>query len=131
MRSRRVMHVGHDCGPARERGFTLVELMVAILVLVVGMLAMAGTTAVITRQIGGGAQMALAASRAQMRFERLRADACETLTDGSDVARGITEKWTVTNLSRAVEVTVVVAFETQRGPREHEYKTLIPCPEMP
>ena len=116
--------------PPRERGFTLVELMVAMIIFVIGLLALASTTAVTTRHMGGGAQMARAASAAQTRFERLRAEACETITDGSDESRGIAEKWTVTTMPRAVEVTLVVSFDTNRGSREHEYKTIIPCPEL-
>ena len=115
---------------SRRRGFTLVELMVAMIIFVIGLLALASTTAVVTRHMGGGAQMALAASTAQARFERLRSEACETITDGSDEHRGITEKWTVTTMLRAVDVTVVVAFNTARGEREHEYRTIIPCPEL-
>ena len=116
--------------PARERGFTLVELMVTIIILTIGLLAMASTAAVVTRHIGGGAQMALAASTAQARFERLRGEACETITDGSAESRGITETWAVTKVTRAMEVTLVVAFETQNGSREHEYTTRIPCPDL-
>ena len=116
--------------PSRRRGFTLIELMVAMIILVIGILALASTTAVTTRHMGGGAQMARAASAAQARFERLRAEACETVVDGTEESRGITEKWTVTTLPRAVEVTLVVSFHTNRGSREHEYKTIIPCPEL-
>ena len=114
----------------RERGFTLVELMVTIIILTIGLLAMAGTTAIVTKNIGGGAQMALAASTAQARFERLRGQACNALVDGYNTNRGITEKWTVTNLFRAVEVTVSVSFNTDRGERSHDYTTRIPCPEL-
>ena len=121
---------GHQPLPARERGFTLIELMVAMIIFVIGILALASTTAVTTRHMGGGAQMALAASTAQARFERLRAEACETIAAGSAESRGITETWTVSTLLRAVEVTVVVSFHTNRGSREHEYKTVIPCPEL-
>ena len=116
--------------PPRERGFTLIELMVTIIILVIGLFAMAGTTAVVTRHIGGGAQMALAASTAQARFERLRAESCLTLSDGDAESRGISETWVVSNKLRAVEVTLVVGFNTSRGWREHEYKTRIPCPEL-
>ena len=116
--------------PARSRGFTLVELMVTIIVLTIGLLAMAGTTAVITRHIGGGAQMALAAGTAQTRFERLRSDPCAGLASGADTSRGIAEKWTVTAMPRAVRVTDTVSFQTPRGTRSHGYVTLIPCPDI-
>ncbi|HUF26332.1 MAG TPA: prepilin-type N-terminal cleavage/methylation domain-containing protein [Gemmatimonadaceae bacterium] len=117
--------------PGPRRGFTLVELMVTIVLLTVGMLGMAGTTAMMTRQIGGGARMALAATAAQARFETLRSADCASLSAGSASARGITEVWTVTALPRAVQITDTVKFATTRGQRTHAYRSLIPCPDLP
>ena len=105
--------------------------MVSIMILVVGMLGMAGTSAVITRQLGGGAQMALAATAAQARFELLRSGTCTALSGGTAVTHGVTEVWTATALSRAVQVTDTVKFTTTRGQRSHAYRTLIPCPALP
>ena len=105
--------------------------MVTIIVLTIGLLAMAGTTAVITRHLGGGAQMALAATAAQARFERLRSEDCASLASGTASARGIGEKWTVTAKSRVVEVADTVTFTTPRGDRSHAYVTMIPCPDLP
>lgn len=134
MRERARSRARSDATSRRRRrrdGFTLVELMVSIVVLTVGMLGMAGTTAVMTRQIGGGSQMALAASTAQTRFEILRSGSCTTATGGTASSRGIAEVWTVTTLSRAVEVTDTVTFTTPRGSRSHAYRTMIPCPTLP
>ena len=105
--------------------------MVTIVVLTIGLLAMAGTTAVITRHIGGGAQMALAATTAQARFERLRSENCTALTSGTGTVRGIAEKWTVADTTWAVKVTDTVTFTTPRGERSHAYATMIPCPDLP
>ena len=116
---------------SRESGFTLIELMVTIIVLTIGLLAMAGTTAVISRHIGGGAQMALAANTAQARFERLRSEECASLSSGTATERGISEAWTVTPKSRSVEVADTVTFNTLRGERSHGYVTMIPCPDLP
>lgn len=110
-----------------KRGFTLVEIMVAIIVLSIGLLGLASTSAVVTRQIGGGAQMTLAASTAQARFEILRSMDCTLLSSGSASARGISEVWTVTALTRAREVTDTVKFTTPRGQSVHAYRTMIPC----
>ena len=117
-------------GARKEAGFTLVELMVTILMLTVGLLGMAGTTAVMTRQIGDGAQMALAATNAQARFELLRSQDCVGLAAGTAESRGITEVWTVTLLARSVQVTDTVKFTTPRGKRSYAYRTLIPCPTL-
>ena len=110
-----------------RRGFTLIELMVAIVVLTIGLLGLASSAAVVTRQIGGGAQMSLAANMAQARFEALRSQDCATLVGGSATARGITEVWTVTAVTRAREVTDTVKFTTTRGQSTHAYRTMIPC----
>ena len=66
---------------ARERrGFSLVELVVAIVILTIGVLGLASTAAVVMRQINGGAQQARAANVAQERFETLRSLECATLS---------------------------------------------------
>lgn len=81
--------------PRRRRsGFSLVELLVAIMILVVGVLGMAGTAAIITRQLNGGAQQTLAAARAEARIEGLRGITCRD-TSGSYSARGITEYYSM------------------------------------
>lgn len=61
-------------------GFTLVELVVAIVILTIGVLGLASTAAVVMRQINGGAQQARAANVAQERFEALRVVDCATLS---------------------------------------------------
>ena len=117
-------------GSRKTAGFTLIELIVTILILTVGLLGMASTSAVITRQMGDGTQMALAATSAQGRFELLRSKDCTTLSGGSDASRGIVEVWTVTPLARAVQVTDTVKITTPRGPRSYAYRTLIACPTL-
>lgn len=105
--------------------------MVTIIVLTIGLLAMAGTTAVITRHIGGGSQMTLAAGMAQARFEQLRSEDCTSIASGTANARGIAEKWVVKDTTRSVIVVDTVTFTTLRGDRSHGYATMIPCPNLP
>lgn len=71
----------------RELGFTLVEIVVAILVLTVGVLGLAGTSAMVTRMIGRGDHSAAAAQFAQQRFERLRASGCASQAAGADTLK--------------------------------------------
>lgn len=61
-------------------GFSLIELVVAIVILTVGVLGLASTAAVVMRQINGGAQQARAANVAQERFEALRSMECIALS---------------------------------------------------
>ena len=89
-----------DAMPAGDRrGFTLVELIVAIVILSVGVLGLASTAAVVTRQIGGGAQQARAAAMAQARFESLRGMSCVDYGTkpftGEDELDGFREVWSV------------------------------------
>jgi prepilin-type N-terminal cleavage/methylation domain-containing protein len=67
-----------------ERGFTIVEVIIAILVLTVGILALSGTSALVTRMIARGSRAAMAASFAAERMEVLRPQGCIARTGGSD-----------------------------------------------
>lgn len=112
---------------AAPSGFTLVELIVAIIVLTIGILALASTAGVVARQMSGGAQQTLAAHVAQTRFERLRAVSCASLTVpgmGSDESRGIREVWTVANGNGSnPSVTTLVLTDTVRYRAGRRYVT--------
>jgi prepilin-type N-terminal cleavage/methylation domain-containing protein len=115
-------------------GFTLVELIVAIMVLSIGLLGLAGSAAVLTRQIHGGARMTVASSVARDRFESLRARPCNTLPTlgGSASTRGIGEAWTVTANTvggRTVSYTVAntVTWATTKGTHSRTFTTVMPC----
>ena len=91
-----------------SKGFTLVEIMIAIVVLTVGILAMVTTAALVTRMIARGQRSADASAFMQRRVERLRAvasgqltGACAAPLPGSDTLfRGTNwvaiNSWTVT-----------------------------------
>ena len=68
-----------------EQGFTIVEVIVAILVLTVGLLALVTSAALVTRMIGRGQRSAVAAQYAQRRLEMLRTSGCKSQAGGSEV----------------------------------------------
>lgn len=68
-----------------RRGFTLVELIVAVVVFAVGLLGLLSTTAAVTRMIARGRHAELAATFAAQRLERLRTTACASQAGGSEV----------------------------------------------
>jgi len=72
--------------------FTLVELLVACLVLGTGVLALASTSVAVARLAGDAAREGEAAERGQARMEAMRASACATAS-GSAIAGGISEWW--------------------------------------
>ena len=110
-----------------RRGFTLVELIVAIIILVIGVLGLASASAYVMRQIAGSSLQNRAAALAQSRFERLRSQSCASLTSGSAVTSGITERWTVTMLNRSARLVDVLTWSENRRTRSMTFTTLRPC----
>jgi len=108
-------------------GFSLIELMVAIMILTVGLLGLAATTAVATQMIGAGGRHTLAASVAQSRFEVLRRGSCAALSSGSSYTRGIAEAWVVDSVRTSAFVTARVTYQTRRGPRTQIFRSVRPC----
>jgi len=124
---------GFSRGSFNRRGFTLVELVVAVMFLTFGLLALAGTSAVLARQMQGGNLQALAAGAAQTRFERMRSLPCGQIVNGSATTRGVTEVWVRTDTLRGVIVTDTVKYnlrykaDATNAPKAYTYRTVIPC----
>ena len=87
-----------------ERGFTIIEILLAIVVLSVGVMALVGSSALATRMIGRGNKSSEVAQVALARAELLRTYAAQTSpgctnanvkSDSSTTASGIGEKWTL------------------------------------
>jgi len=118
--------------PARLRaraGFTLPELIVSILVITVGVLAMASTSVGVLRQMRAGNQVSLASYVAQSRMESLRGLQCSSITSGAGVSRGMIEAWTVTALSTKITaVAETVTYQPRPGvTRQLGTNAVIPC----
>ena len=69
----------------REQGFTIVEVIIAIIVLTVGLLGLVTSAALVTRMIARGQRSAVAAQYAQRRLEILRTSGCKTQAGGTEV----------------------------------------------
>ena len=69
----------------RESGFTLVEIIIAIIVLTVGLLALVTSSALVTRMIARGQRSAVSATFAAQRLEQLRVTGCASRTSGTDL----------------------------------------------
>lgn len=81
-------------GSASARdGFTIIELVVAIMIMVVGVLGLAGTAAMVSRMVGGAGQQTVAANVAASRFEKLRSVPCTQIVGGTATTRHMSEKW--------------------------------------
>ena len=110
-----------------RRGFTLIELLVSTFVLAIGLLALTGASAVVARQITGGAQLTLAATLAQSRFESMRVRDCASLEGGSATQGELRERWTVARSGALVEVTDTIMVPARHGWRLHAFRTALQC----
>lgn len=114
-----------------RRGVTLIELIVAVTILIVGLLSIVGISASITRSLGQARQESLAAMAAQSRFERLAGTACADLAVGTvqqASSRNVTERYVVIDAGNNTrELHDTVTWKTYRAQRKVAFKTLIPC----
>jgi prepilin-type N-terminal cleavage/methylation domain-containing protein len=112
------------CYLVRERaGFTLVEVLVALVLLSVGLVALLGTSGFVTRLIGDGARLSRVAGVVSERFELLRSQGCAPA--GGDSARTdeFRVSWNVTGEESDPirRITVVVTWPTPRGERSSSF----------
>ena len=118
------------------RGFTLVEVLVAIVLLTVGVMALLGSSALVSRMIGRGRGSTVAVQVATARLERLRRVAASTtprctspqFVSDSTTTAGVAERWIVESgagLSR--RVSVILAYRDPRGPVRDTLRTTVLC----
>jgi type IV pilus assembly protein PilV len=120
-------------------GFTLIEVMVAIIILSVGVLGLLSTSALVTRMIGRGNMTTKATQLAQTRLEILRQQAlsstpsCTTLGASGTAAgpSGMSEAWTVTTpagFTNLRQLSVTVTYPISNGTRTATMTTQVRCP---
>lgn len=113
-----------------ERGLSLIEILVALTILSVGLLGLAGASVTVTRLLGDGRWSSTTMGSASRRIELLRAAArdsagCAALTGGSaTLPGGLGERWTISPGVRSVAVEVVVSG---RRSRVDTLSGVIPC----
>ncbi len=103
---------------SRERGFTLIELTVAVTIFTVGVLGMLKVTAGLTRLLGMADRVATAGFYAQERLETIRATSCDALASGMETRAGIYEvEWGVAPIfgGNARRVQILVTYPSRPG----------------
>ncbi|HEX6251801.1 MAG TPA: hypothetical protein VFZ56_10235 [Gemmatimonadaceae bacterium] len=78
--------------------FTLVEVVVACVVFVTGVLALQAAITVVLRQAQDARLQALSSEIAMARFESLVHSPCADNTTGSEIARGVRSEWSTAAL---------------------------------
>jgi prepilin-type N-terminal cleavage/methylation domain-containing protein len=119
-----------------QSGFTLVEVLIAVVVIGIGIIALAGGSSLVTRMIGRGKVETRAAQVASRRMETLRLAAASSsprctstafASGGPAVHDGVAESWMVSPAGRVRLVRITVSYLTVRGPRTAELQTGIEC----
>jgi prepilin-type N-terminal cleavage/methylation domain-containing protein len=112
------------------RGFSLVEVVVATLLLAVGILALTGTSGAVARMDGAGRHASGSATLAASRLERLRAAPClSAAVGGSAVVGRYREQWESTPAGPERTLRVIVSYDDGRRPRADTYETRATCIE--
>jgi prepilin-type N-terminal cleavage/methylation domain-containing protein len=121
------------CGRA---GFTVVEVLVAVIVLSVGLLALAGSAALTSRMVGTGRQVTRVGLAAASRVERLRQIAFSTAApcgaaawrSGSAGGNGLSESWNILDGAGPVRrVMIVLRSQRPGGTTSDTVFTAVPC----
>ena len=118
-----------------ERGFTLTEVLVAIVLLTVGVMALVGSSAMVSRMIGRGRGSTVAVQVATARLEKLRRLAGSTtpkcfspqFVSDSTITAGISERWLVEPAGLSRQVSVILAYRDPRGLVRDTLRTTVLC----
>jgi len=119
----------------RAHGFTLIEVLVALVVFALGVLGLAAETAALTRMLARAQRAAAVTAAAAARLERLRAGACAVRQDGTEtLSRGsatiATLQWTWSRMGDSTYQVRVVAHpgpETGSRARAESLGAVLAC----
>ena len=107
--------------------FTIVELLVAIVVLTAGMLALAATAGLVASHLGDGEQLSSAAHAAESVLDSLTSQRCNALVSGEATRAGIAVQWTVQRDSTIARVDLIVIATLRRRGDRRTYEAIVPC----
>ena len=122
-----------------QRGFTIIEVLVAMLVLIIGATALVGSSGIVSRQIGRGRSIGTAAQVATRRLETLRRAAnlrtsvggarCQhgTFASGTATTLGMSESWGVATTGTLRNAVDTVTYGRTGGSSRVILRTLIAC----
>jgi prepilin-type N-terminal cleavage/methylation domain-containing protein len=118
---------GSPSSLAMRPAFTLVELLVAIVVFTIGLVALAATSGLVAAHVGDGGRLTAAAHAARTVLDSLGARGCNAIVSGSATRDGIAVEWVVSRDSSAAEVALTVGTVLRRRSRRDGYQLVVPC----
>ncbi|HJQ54369.1 MAG TPA: prepilin-type N-terminal cleavage/methylation domain-containing protein [Gemmatimonadaceae bacterium] len=112
----------------RQRdGYSLVEVIVALMLFTVGALALMSTSTVLAIQLGNDARRERAGRIAAERIEVVRST-CHAAATGTERVGDVTSSWAVTpGVRNDLLVVETASYLTSRGSRIDSLRALVPC----
>jgi prepilin-type N-terminal cleavage/methylation domain-containing protein len=83
--------------PSRKRGFTIVEVVVAMMIMTVAVLALASTSGLVSKMMLRGHNAEMASAFATRRLDVLRMSGCVARPNGADTLRRGASSWAAVN----------------------------------
>lgn len=116
-------------GRAGNSGYTLIEVVVALMVFTIGGLALAASSAVIARGMAANATRERAGRIASSRLELLGSQ-CRTATSGRESVQHVESEWSVARIDASrVALVESVSYMSPHGVRTDSYRATAPCPQ--
>jgi prepilin-type N-terminal cleavage/methylation domain-containing protein len=113
--------------PGRSAGFTLIEVIVALLIFAVGALALAASSALIAQAMATNGLRERSGRVAASTIALIRSQ-CGTAVSGSERVQQMESAWWVTRFDRSrLGITESVSYPTPRGPRTQTYRATVWC----
>jgi prepilin-type N-terminal cleavage/methylation domain-containing protein len=109
-----------------RRGYTLVEVVVALLVFTIGALALAASSAVVARTMHTNLLRERAGRIAASRIETIKS-ACSTAASGMENVEGIESRWTVGRGAQTVSILESTRYQSATGLHLDSYQALALC----
>ena len=116
--------------PRNRKGLSIIEVIIAMIILTFGLLGMAGFSMTLTKQFKSSTKQETAALLVQSRIDSVASIRCQALAPsgnqtGTLTRLGVTEKWVIADGNDIKVLTDTVTFTPRLTPLV--YRSIIPC----
>lgn len=108
------------------RGFTTIETMVALSLIIIAFLTVAGATPHAVRSLADSQRERTAALLVARRHEITRSSTCLT-SNGTDSINAVVVTWNVEVASHEAVIDQRAQYPTAGGPHTESYRSIVPC----